>query len=566
MKDKIFDKLQEGSWQIICVNDLYYQKNSTYSNGKSFSALVEFKNIETSVIKKEFIDISLLNNKVPGYIFKNEEIITNSNQGLKPRVIEFDANSIAKESERFDLIFKLKSDEIIENYGIYNSYRYSYVHKISIGGEVFIITTNELLRFFFLKSTKFIKEIFYGFISDEESKYYRFDSLYLHPTEQDIIDHKLEPIHKPFLFVKEGLGFEDVKTIFRIAFVPNAYNFVKKVQEKILVVNNDKKTNKAFIKYKSLIPASCSDLKMIVTGTSHSINGINFFLVNEIHDIDEKLPYSKIYYLPFVDHRLNGTKEINGNQNGNQKPPVKRGTTKPSSESTITDNELGNKDLANIEIAALPGFRFEKKEIEVEKLNKKPSKIRYLASQPNDKENSQFTTSDKTDENSDNARSNLFVGNKENDRRRVSFMKALQLLRDNDKFQLSFLQNPTKKSCEFSSEESIIYKYNNKINSKFNVILCELKSLNSEYFYILKTDTDEDDSSRLGIFFNDFFNKIDEKIIFKLLKDKFGQLGVNVKINSPDINFYEKMNQSDSTSLELKLKIKTRLNNYISKF
>jgi len=234
MKDKIFDKLKEGSWQIVCVNDLHYNKNLTYSNGKSFSAQVEFKNLETSEIKKVYVDVSLLSNKVPGYIFKNGEIIYNSKQGFEPKIIELDTDSISTESEYFQTIFKLKNDENIENYGVCNSYRYSSVHKISIGSEIFIITTYELLRFFFLKGTKFTNEIFYGFISEEESKKNRFDSLYLFPTEQDKIDHNLKPEHKPFLFVKEGLSLEETKAIFRIAHVPNAYRIVKKTKEKNL--------------------------------------------------------------------------------------------------------------------------------------------------------------------------------------------------------------------------------------------------------------------------------------------------------------------------------------------
>jgi len=564
MKDKIFEKLKEGTWQVVCVNDLYYNKNSSYANGKSFSAQVEFKNIETSEIKKEFVDISLLYNKIPGYIFKNEGVINNVNQGLEPKVIEFESGSILGESEYFFSIFKLKEDENLEEYGIHNSCRFSSVHKVIVGNDVFIITSNELLRFFFLKGTKFINQIFYGFISEEESKTKRFDSLYLHPTEKDIIDYKLEPIHKPFLFVKEGLSFEEIKAVFRIAFLPNTYNFVKKLQENILKVNNDKNINKSFIKYKSIIPANNNDLKMIVSGTSHTIKGNNFFLVNEIHDIDEKLPFSKIFYLPFVDHRLNGIKEVNGNENGDQKPPVKNGTTKPSSQSSVTDSELGNKDLANIDVATIPGFRFEKEEIEVEKLSKRPSKIKYSASTNNSKENSQFTTSDKIDENSDNARANLYEGNKVNDRRRVAFLKALKLLRDNEKFQLNFLKNVNEKGCEFSSLESMIDCYNNKIESKFNIILCELKNSNNDYFYIIKTDTNDDDSSRLGIFYNDFFNKIEESKISKLLRDKFGQSGVNAKIDISYVDFYEKMNQSDSTSLDLKSKIKKRLDSYLA--
>jgi hypothetical protein len=565
MKDKIFDKLQKGTWQIVCVNDLYYQKKSAYSSGKSFSAQVEFKNLETSEIKKVYVDVSLLSNKVPGYIFKNEEIIYNSKQGFEPKIIEFDTNSVSTESEYFQDVFNLKSDDNIENYGIYNSYRFSSVHKITIGSEVFIITTNELLRFFFLKGNKFINEILYGFISVEESKANRFDSLYLFPSDQDKVNYDLKPEHNPFLFVKEGLSLEETKAIFRIALVPNAYSFVKKLQEKIISVNNDENIDKKFIKYKSLFPANCNDLKMIVTGSSHTLKGKTFFLVNEIHDVQEKLPYSKIFYLPFVDHRLNGTKEVSGTQNNVPKPPVKRNPTKPSSESTITDSEIGNKDLTNIDSAALPGFRFEKEEIEVEKLAKRPSKIKYVGSATTDKENSNFTTSDKIDENSNNSRANLFEGNKVNDRRRVSFLKALKLLRDDEKFQLRFLQNPTKQNCEFSEEENIISSYNNKIDSKFNIILCELKSFDNDYFYIVKSDSDEDDSSRLGFFSSVFFNKIDEKIIFRLVKNKIGQFGVNVKINIIDIYFYEKMNQSDTTSLELKSKIKKRIDYYILK-
>lgn len=355
--------LPDGEWTCSWVSNFRYKKDK-YGDGISVSCLVSYINSKGES-KNIYSPLNLLYRTVIGskLVVRNGDgsQVSNPAQHRAIHQVEVAEESLSQTAsclfyhlgltyEQYTqaLIDSPVFQELMRKCQLPPGFGYTTVHCLPNTAsnspiQYFILPSYEVLRYFFLQGNQLPHQIlsyFTGKADKGERICQGIPELVAHPTgEPLVVLHKGERV--AFLEVKEGLSKADVLCLARIAFLPQATDCLDEVRDGLLLntARPDKLPNDwyAFKSLRTILPQN-RPFAIAACGREFTWQGKSYLLVDQIYDTREEMPFDKISYNPFVDHR---SKAIPPNTVA-QKQQFPRAKTKPTASVQLTADERGN--------------------------------------------------------------------------------------------------------------------------------------------------------------------------------------------------------------------------------
>ena len=527
-------------YMVKWISDLKHIKNS--NTGEYFMrARVFYKSLfQTHDYRIVDADVNLLFDKVIGSIVKAKGKYINvvrSNPEISDQyhIFNVGVESLKEFSKPiFNHLGFNKNNPFINSKEIFNKnvseplsfkdeqFAFSYAHKIKCTSrdsdiDFFLVPSYEIFRFFFLKGSTLTKELFQYFTTDDEKANLIIKSLYFHTSNGKSINVDKSGKRVANLAIKRGLSNVEKECLFRIAFIENAFECIELIRECIydnFHANKDSNNSKAiYDKIKTILPQNLP-FAMAVFGQKFTWDNSTYLLVNQIYDTRETLPYDKISFTIMEDYKIIASKRNSPNGSSiNQKS-----SSIATSPSQLTSDILGNDDSkANIEIKVKSGFKFDNEVIEIERLSP-TEQIRVFGIETTNLIEREFLSiCEGIGVNKDVGRAKTSNINDfdENDERRMKFLNAIKQI---NSYEITYFELSSN-NTGYVRQSTVIRKMN---NDNYNLIICQVKSKDGRYCYIVRADNSSNDKARYGFFRTPILNAIDPAsfriIAFDLLK------------------------------------------------
>lgn len=573
--DDYGNEVSQELWKILFVKDFKYQKN----NNKVWyiSARIVYQNIITNEVRREFIDVNLIYDKVIGRIYDKVGKVVKFNSERDVEKIEFrinksDLGKVSKMLCSYDAlglpglekkyIDDFKNNFLLPNH-LFEELHYAPVHLLKSDKEdidYFILPSYEVLRHFFLRGSRLNKFLFKKFLLSTKDYTNNNNDLFVK------LESNVGGVKRYFLMTKQGLSDPEYKVICRMAYVKNAYECVEKVRDSLLR-SSQRNIDYEFKTLRTIIPQD-EPLDVYCSGKRFHYNDKNYFLIDEIHQTKEHIPIKDVELIYFSDRRRNPKESEDGikpNDNGGKKRTFKK--TKPTSDVKFTSEELGN-DATPAEIQInnhSSSFFGDSDDFNLIKHGKIESGNSYGGTTTVNIPTDVLSLLEEIDKNSKNGRVNTNSSDdSENDfikERREVFYKAITALRF-DNMIVSFFQIESGK-IEFTDSPTLVEP--KKENLQYRTVISQIQlKYNGElvYVYIIKSDYLDDEVSRYAIFNNWKFKNYDLNKLRKLYQEMFFEKGINPKFYNNDYNVKNSIqyhNQSNYNYLKLAEKIKREI-------
>lgn len=563
----------DDNWEISSVGNFIYKKNA--KNDFYINSQIIYKNISTQETKKENRNLDVLFNKVVGNVYNSNDkiLLSNCEKNSEKLIFEVSQSNLNKSSKmlRHYEEFNLKEDEIpsfeteflIEN-KLSEKLHYTSVHLLKSNNDnneidFYILTSYEVLRYFFLKGSKLNKFFFQKFL---------FSNKNFNDTENELFIKReilQDDIKRHFLITKQGFSTDEYSAIYRMAFIKNGFNCIEKIR-KSLLINSTIKDPFAYRTLYTYLPQDYP-FKILCSGKRFNFKNKKYFLVDEIHDTQEHFPIKDVELHFFADRRKNQKNNENSNVIGTRRL---LNSSKPMQNTTLTSKESGNSDNpANIEVNHFNNLFFEDKEdvnlTIVDKLNGDDS---YNGTVLNDTPQAILSLLSEIDKNSNNGRATTtsvqITESEITIKRREIFYNAIKAIRSK-KIIVDFFYLDSEKVLTLTNDCVLV---ENNIKDNYKTILCQVKILEQndpKYIYVVRCDGNEHDTSRYAYLNKNLFEKHDFEKVKQLYEKYFKKEGLRFKtenLKSNEFNLKNSLvfhNQSDYTFENLSKKIKLEL-------